>query len=217
MIPHSWDLSANDAIALQHQLAAQVDTSTPLKLDRIRYVAGVDCSVKDKVSRAAIVVMSYPELEIVETATEAITTPFPYIPGLLTFREGEVILKAHAKLEIKPDVYIFDGQGIMHPRRLGIAAHIGLWLQKPSVGCGKSRLIGKHDTLGAEKGNTTPIIDRGETVGMLVRTRTRVKPVYISVGHKTTLDTSVQLILNCTTCYKLPEPIRAADHLAGQF
>ena len=217
MIPHGWSLTPTEAIALQKQLADQVDTSTALDLEHIQTVAGVDCSVKNNISRAAIVVMRYPSLEVIETATEQIPTPFPYIPGLLSFREGEVILKAQEKLKQSPDVYIFDGQGIMHPRRLGIAAHIGLWLQKPTVGCGKSRLIGQHGDLATQKGSMTPITDKDETVGMLVRTRTNVKPVYISVGHKSTLETACQLILNCTTRYKLPEPIRAADHLAGDF
>lgn len=217
MIPHRWDLTASEAITLQKQLAGQIDTSTPLDLNKISYVAGVDCSVKNNISRAAIVVMAYPVLEVVETATDQIPTPFPYIPGLLSFREGEVILKAHKKLSHVPDVYIFDGQGIMHPRRLGIAAHIGLWLQKPTVGCGKTRLIGTHDELGQEKGEMTPILDKEETIGMLVRTRANVKPVYISVGHTATLDTACTLIMQCTTRYRLPEPIRMADRLAGQF
>ncbi len=217
MIPHTWNLSATDAIALQKSLAGQVDTQTPIDLENLRLVAGVDVSVKNNISRAAIVVMRFPALEQVEVATAQIPTPFPYISGLLSFREGAVILKAHDKLTTIPDAYIFDGQGIAHPRRLGIAAHIGLWLERPTVGCGKTRLIGQHDEPASEKGNQVPLMNRGELIGRVVRTRTNVKPVYVSVGHRATLDTACELILRCTTRYRLPEPIRAADHTAGQI
>lgn len=214
---HSWNLSAPDAIRLQKELAKQISTTTPIPLDQVRYVAGVDVSVKDEISRAAIVVFEYPSLTQVEVVYASIPTPFPYIPGLLTFREGAVIMNAHAKLTIQPDVFIFDGHGIYHPRRLGIAAHMGLWLKKPSVGCGKSHFIGTYGEVAPEKGSTTPITDKGEVIGMLVRTRDNVKPVYISVGHLATLDTAVELVLNCTTRYRLPEPTRMADHLAGIY
>ncbi len=221
MIPHRWDLSATDAIALQKSLAQQVDSSTPIDLANLKYVAGVDVSVKNNISRAAIVVMDYPSFEIVEVATAKIPTPFPYISGLLSFREGAVILKAHEQLKTAPDAYIFDGQGIAHPRRFGIAAHIGLWLDRPTVGCGKTRLIGKHEEPDLQKGSMVPLIHhrhgKDEVIGRVVRTRTNVKPVYISIGHHATLETACQLILNCTTRYRLPEPIRAADHIAGQF
>ena len=221
MIPHRWDLSATDAIALQKSLAQQVDSTTPIDIANLKLVAGVDVSVKNNISRAAIVVLEYPSLETVEVATAKIPTPFPYISGLLSFREGAVILKAHDQLKSVPDAYIFDGQGIAHPRRLGIAAHIGLWLDRPTVGCGKTRLIGKHDDPDSKKGSMAPLIHRrhgiDELIGQVVRTRTNVKPVYISIGHHATLETACQLILNCTTRYRLPEPIRAADHIAGQF
>lgn len=214
---HGWDLSAPEAIRLQKALATRIDTTTPIPLDEVHYVAGVDVSVKNDISRAAIVVFEYPAIRQVAVAYASIPTPFPYIPGLLTFREGAVILKAHAKLTIQPDAYIFDGHGIYHPRRLGIASHMGLWLQKPTVGCGKTHFIGTYGEVGIEKGCTTPISDQGEIVGMLVRTRTNVKPVYVSVGHLATLETAIELVLNCTTRYRLPEPTRVADHLAGQF
>lgn len=217
MIPHRWDLSATDAIQLQKELAAQIDTSTPLDIENLRYVGGVDVSVKENISRAAIVVLSFPDLKVVESATARMPTPFPYISGLLSFREGEVILAAHDKLKTEADAYIFDGQGIAHPRRIGIAAHIGLWWNRPTVGCGKTRLIGQHDELGTEKGAMQPLIDKSEVVGRIVRTRTNVKPVYISVGHHATLETACELVLRCTTRYRLPEPIRAAHNIAGDF
>ncbi|PJF44461.1 MAG: deoxyribonuclease V [Phototrophicales bacterium] len=214
---HAWNLSVSEAIALQKTLAKTIDTQTPIPLESIQYVAGVDVSVKNEISRAAIVVFEYPTLRQVEVAYESIPTPFPYIAGLLTFREGEVILKAHEKLKLQPDVYIFDGHGIYHPRRLGIASHMGLWLQKPTIGCGKTHFIGTYGEVGPKKGDTTPIFDGEEVIGMLVRTRDRVKPVYVSVGHLATLETAVELVFRCTTRYRLPEPTRIADQLAGKF
>jgi len=178
-------------------------------------VAGVDVSVKDGISRAAIVVMSFPELALVETATALRPAVFPYISGLLSFREGPVILEAGDKLQIAPDVFIFDGMGVMHPRRLGIAAHIGLWWDRPTVGCGKTRLIGKHAPLGEDKGAYQTVEQAGEEIGMVLRTRSRVKPVYISAGHRATYESARGLIMQCVTRYRLPEPIRAAHHAAG--
>ena len=217
MIPHAWNLSVTEAIALQKSLAVQVNIMTPIDFENLKLVAGVDVSVKNNVSRAAIVVMTFPDLEIIESVTAQMPTPFPYISGLLSFREGEVILAAHDKLTQTPDVYIFDGQGIIHPRRIGIAAHIGLWLNRPTVGCGKTRLIGKHAPLGNEKGTQEDLFDKGELIGRIVRTRTNVKPVYISVGHLATLETACDLIMRCTPRYRLPEPIRAAHIHAGDF
>ena len=212
---HSWDLTPHDAIALQHQLAAQIDTATPLNLDAIRLIGGVDVSVKDNVSQAAIVVLRFPELDVIETVRAAVPTPFPYIPGLLSFRQGAVILEALGKLHHAPDVLIFDGQGIAHPRRIGIAAHIGLFLEIPTVGCAKSRLTGTHDLLDDTKGAWVPLRDGDDTIGVVLRTRTNVKPVYVSIGHRATLKTARELVLRCTTRYKLPEPTRAAHRAAA--
>lgn len=214
---HAWNLQPDEAIALQKQLAQQVDTHTPIDIASVRFVAGVDVSVKNEVSHAAIVVLKFPELSIVEVATAQIPTPFPYIPGLLSFREGAVILEAHQKLQQLPDVYIFDGMGIMHPRRLGIASHIGLWLQKPTIGCGKTHLVGTYNEPALEKGSAAPVTYKKEIVGVVLRTKTNVKPVYISVGHLATLETAVELVLQCTTQYRLPETTRAAHNAAGKF
>lgn len=216
-IPHSWDMTPQEAIVLQKNLAAQVDTRTLIDLDRLELVAGVDVSVKNNTSQAAIVVLTFPEMQIVETALAEIPTPFPYITGLLSFREGAVILEAQKKLQSQPGVYIFDGQGIAHPRRIGIASHIGLWWDVPTVGCGKTWLIGQHGELAPEKGSYELLKDKGEDIGVVLRTRTNVKPVYVSVGHKATLETAWELVLRCATRYRLPEPIRAADHAAGNF
>lgn len=214
-IPHRWDLTPEEAIALQRQLAPQIDVATPINLDAIKYVAGVDVSVKDEISYAAIVVLTFPDLQRVEAATAQMPTPFPYIPGLLSFREGAVILQAHAKLTAKPDVYIFDGMGIAHPRRFGIACHMGLWLNAPTVGCGKTLLVGKHEDVPAEKSGFAHLVHRKEVIGAVVRTRDNVAPVYISPGHLADLDSAIELILRCSTKYRLPDPIRAAHNTAG--
>lgn len=213
---HRWDLTPAEAIALQHELAPQIDTATPLPLDELRLVGGIDVSVKDNISRAAVVVLSYPALEVVERITAAIPTPFPYIPGLLSFREGAVIVDALRQLRATPDVFIVDGQGIAHPRRIGIASHIGLWIDVPTVGCGKTRLTGTHGPVPPDKGAWTPLIDHGEIIGGVLRTREAIQPVFVSVGNRATLETALELVLRCTTRYRLPEPIRAAHNTAGQ-
>jgi deoxyribonuclease V len=214
---HLWNVSPNDAITLQKQLATRLIYDRPLDLTAISTVAGVDVSVKNEVSNAAIVVLSFPELRILETVTARQPTPFPYIPGLLTFREGPVLVEAFEKLQLTPDVFIFDGMGRAHPRRMGIAAHMGLWLNKPTIGCGKTHLIGKYQEPALTKGSASDLTDRGELIGSVVRTKDKVKPVYISVGNLADLATSVALVLGCTTKYRLPEPIRAAHNTAGQF
>ncbi|MCL4248685.1 MAG: deoxyribonuclease V [Anaerolineae bacterium] len=214
---HNWNLTPGEAIALQKQLAQQLIDDHPLDLAAIRLVAGVDVSVKDNVSQAAVVVLSFPELQVIETVTARQPTPFPYIPGLLSFREGPVLVDAFEQLTQEPDVFIFDGMGRAHPRRIGIAAHMGLWLKKPTIGCGKTHLVGRFVAPAASKGSYSPLTDRGETLGVVLRTRDNVKPVYISVGHLAELTTSIELVLRCTTKYRLPDPIRAAHNAAGKF
>jgi deoxyribonuclease V len=212
---HAWNLTPQDAIRVQTDLAPQVITDTPLPLESIRLVAGVDVSVKNDMSRAAVVVLRFPALDIVETVTADRPTTFPYVPGLLSFREGAVILDALRKLESTPDVFMFDGQGIIHPRRLGIASHIGLWIDAPTVGCAKSYLLGQYDAVPAEKGSCSPLVDRGETLGVVLRTRTNVKPVFVSAGHRITREDAHKLVLACATRYRLPAPTRAAHIAAG--
>jgi deoxyribonuclease V len=219
---HDWNVSANEAIALQKTLAAQLIYDRPLDLDAIKLVAGVDVSVKPDAagvpqSQAAIAVLSFPDLQPVETALAHMPTPFPYIPGLLSFREGPVLEAAFAQLKSEPDAFIFDGMGRAHPRRIGIAAHMGLWLNKPTIGCGKTLLIGHHKEPGIERGSYTDLIDRNEVIGVALRTRDKVKPVYISPGHLCDLPSAIALTMRCVTRYRLPEPIRAAHHAAGEF
>lgn len=212
---HDWALSPQSAIALQTELASRLDSDSPLDIDRIKRVAGVDVSVKDRQSRAAVVVMSFPDMAIIETVATRQATRYPYIPGLLAFREGPVILAALSKLRIEPDVFIFDGMGQIHPRRMGIAAHLGLWLGRPTIGCGKSHYIGEYNEPAAEKGSRSPLFYRGQQLGVVLRTRRGVKPVFVSAGHLASLDSALELVLACTPRFRLPEPIRAAHKAAS--
>lgn len=214
---HDWNLKPDEAIALQKQMASQIIWKQPIDLNAIQLVAGVDVSVKNEVSQAAVVVLRYPTLEVVETVLASQPTPFPYIPGLLSFREGPVLEKAFEKLAHTPDVFIFDGMGIAHPRRIGIASHMGLWLNKPTIGCGKTHLYGSYSEPAPERGAYSPLMSKGDVIGVALRTRTNVKPVYISPGHLADVDSSMKLILNCTPKYRLPEPIRQAHGAAGKM
>ena len=212
---HNWDLSPKAAIALQKELAPQLISDTPLDIAGITSVAGIDVSIKNNVSRAAVVVMRYPDLNIIETACAQEDTRYPYIPGLLAFREGPVVLAALAKLQSEPDVFIFDGMGQIHPRKLGIAAHLGLWLRRPTIGCGKTHYVGEYQAPGLDKGCRTILTYRDEQLGIVLRTRTNIKPVYVSVGHLAEINSAAELLLSCTPRYRLPEPIRAAHKLAA--
>ena len=214
---HDWNLSPAEAIALQKQMASEVIDDRPLDLKAITLVAGVDVSVKENVSQAAVVVLTYPDLQVIETVRAKIPTPFPYIPGLLTFREGPVLEIAFKQLQHEPDVFIFDGMGKIHPRRIGIASHMGLWLQRPTIGCGKTMFIGKYVEPPATRGSYADLVDKGEVIGAILRTKEKVKPVFISVGNLTDLATSIELIMHCTKKYRLPEPIRMAHNAAGQY
>jgi deoxyribonuclease V len=213
---HNWDLAPQAAIALQKELATQL-VDTPLDFSAIRHVAGVDVSVKNHVSQAAVVVLTYPDLQLVETVRAQLPTTYPYIPGLLTFREGEVLVNAFKQLQIEPDVFMFDGMGRIHPRRMGIAAHLGLWLDKPTIGCGKTHFIGTYTEPQVTAGSYSPLLDNDEQIGVVLRTRTGIKPVYISAGHRTDIQSALTLTLACTTQYRLPQPIRHAHNAAGQF
>jgi deoxyribonuclease V len=202
-------------MAVQERLRSQIVTDAPLPLGSIKWVAGVDISVKESQGRAAVVLLRYPEMVVEEAVLAEQSVSFPYVPGLLAFREGPSILAAMAKLSQRPDVLIFDGHGLAHPRRIGIACHIGLWTGLPSVGCAKSILVGGHGELGAQKGDWAPLVDRGEVIGVALRTRVGVKPVYVSEGHLVDLDTARELVLRCCTRYRLPEPTRQAHRAAG--
>jgi len=213
---HEWNLSYKEAIEIQRQLASQVRFTAIKRKPGI--VAGLDCAFsKDgKQIFASAMVIDLSDFSIIETATVSRKVIFPYIPGLLSFREAPACIDAIEKLKSTPDCLIVDGQGIAHPRRLGIASHIGLLIDKPTIGCAKSRLIGTFDEPASKKGSFSPLVDSDEEIGVVLRTRTDVKPVYVSVGHKCTLEDAINVVLRCTTKYRLPEPSRLAHQLVGQ-
>ncbi|MBD2347108.1 deoxyribonuclease V [Anabaena subtropica] len=214
--PHPWLLSVDEAITIQEELRNQVITQDQFS-QPVQYVAGVDMGFEadGTISRAAVAVLSFPDLQIIETNLAYRPTSFPYIPGFLSFREIPAILDALEKIETTPDIILCDGQGIAHPRRLGIASHLGVLLNIPTIGVAKSLLIGKHEELPDTRGSWQPLIHRGETIGAVLRTRIGVKPVYVSSGHKISLLTAIDYVLRCTPKYRLPETTRVADKLAS--
>jgi len=239
---HPWNLTYAEARALQSRLASRVRFVAARR--RPRLVAGLDCALgrDGRHVLAAVVVLEMGSWEIVETADACEPAVFPYIPGLLSFREAPACLAAVEKLTTTPDLFLIDGQGIAHPRRFGLAAHLGLFLDKPAIGCAKSRLVGRFDPPAPGKGAFSPLTDtpvppagagRGtmdegrwtspprntteETIGVVLRTRTGVKPLFVSVGHKCTLDDAIGLVLACTTRYRLPEPARLAHKLVSRL
>jgi deoxyribonuclease V len=213
---HPWDLSPTEAIALQRELASDVECVDRLP-EKITRVAGVDVGFEDggRIARAAVAVLSFPDLAPMERSIARLDTAFPYIPGLLSFRELPAVLEALAHLSEPPDVILCDGQGRAHPRRFGIACHLGLLLDLPTLGVGKTRLIGEHEEPGPERGDWTALLDKGEIIGATLRTRPGVKPLYISGGHRVGLECAVRLTLACLTRYRLPETTRAAHRLAS--
>jgi deoxyribonuclease V len=214
---HPWNLTPKDAIALQQKLRGDVVADHKLDLNKIKTVAGVDVSVKNNISQAAVVVMTWPDFAPIETALAQRPTTFPYVPGLLRFREGEVLVEAFEKLQHVPDVFIFDGSGYLHPRRIGIACHMGLWLGVPTIANAKNRLCGSHAEVGPERGDWEPVTDKGEVIGAALRTKAGCKPVFVSAGHLSDLESAVALVMGSLTKYRLPEPIRRAHNAAGVF
>lgn len=213
---HRWDVSYAEARRIQDELAGRVRLK-PLP-DRVRLVAGADVSYARASGTlfAAVVVLKFPELQVVEERTARAPGRFPYIPGLLSFREGPVVLEALRRLGSRPDVVIFDGQGIAHPRRLGLASHMGLWLGVPTVGCAKSRLIGEHREPPARKGAWTPLTEGADRIGSVVRTRTRVRALFVSPGHLCDHEGARRIVLQCCIRYRLPEPTRLAHIAVGR-
>ena len=213
---HAWDLTPEEAIALQNELAGRIIRED--ELGEVRHVAGVDMAINETngLARAAVVLMNYPTLEIVEQHVYEEPIRMPYIPGLLSFREAPCVIGAFRQLRQLPDLVMVDGMGIAHPRRIGIASHLGLWLDLPTIGCGKSLFVGHYnkEALGEEAGSWVPLIHKKEVIGAMVRTRTRVNPMIISIGHKISLETSIKYVLACSKGYRLPEPTRQADKLS---
>ena len=182
----------------------------------VNTIGGVDVSIKDEFTRAAIVLLRYPDLAPMDSAVADAPLVFPYIPGLLSFREGPAVLAAWHKLQKKPDLLMFDGQGIAHPRGIGIASQMGLWLDRPTVGVAKSRLYGIHTEVGPKRGDRVDLLDKNTNViGAVLRTREKANPLYISPGHLMDVEHSVEFVMACSAGYRLPEPTRWAHKLAG--
>ena len=212
---HAWDVTPAQARQIQESLRERVVREDCL--GEIERVAGVDVGFpgRGRITRAAVAVLSYPGLEPLECAVVERRTRFPYVPGLLSFREVPAALDALALLHLVPDVLLCDGQGLAHPRRFGMASHLGLASGIPSVGVAKSRLIGTHDPLPGTRGARVALMDKGEQIGVVLRTRTGVRPLFVSIGHCVSLDTAVDLVLLCTPRYRLPETTRWADRIAS--
>jgi len=207
---HAWDLVPSTAAALQKELAVRVDVRTPLT--NLELIAGADVSYNrfSRMVHAAVVVIRVADGSIVETQGARHETSFPYIPGFLSFREAPALMQAFAQLKSEPDAIMLDGQGIAHPRRFGLACHVGLWLDRPCLGCAKSRLIGTFDEPGETAGSLAPLIDKGEVIGTVVRTKNGIKPLYVSAGHKIDLPGAVRAVLATCRGYRIPEPTRQA-------
>jgi deoxyribonuclease V len=228
---HNWNLSYSQAIALQKQLSEKVQM-IELK-NQPKTIAGIDCAFSRDKKRiiACVVLLKLPGFELIETENAVQKLTFPYIPGLLSFRESPACIAAVEKLKHEPDAFIIDGQGIAHPRRFGLACHLGLFFDKPTIGCAKSRLIGTFENPPLQKGtysllkdtsagnNQSSIINNQlrEVIGAVVRTRTNVEPVFVSVGNKCSLKNAIEITLNCTTKYRIPEPTRLAHQLVSKL
>ena len=210
---HSWDVTPEEARGIQNGLRTQVVRTD--RFGRINTVAGVDIGLKKDIARASVVVLSFPELQVVDSVVTESPVRFPYIPGLLSFREIPPLLTAFTQLQTEPDLVIVDGQGIAHPRRFGLASHLGLILDKPTIGCAKSRLCGQYEEPESEQGSYTYLMDKGEVIGAVVRTRENVQVVYISIGHRISLDSARTLTLACCRGYRLPETTRYAHNAAS--
>ena len=212
--PHRWDVSTAEARRIQLTLRDRVSFEN--SLGEVRTVAGVDVGMRGDVARAAVVVLAYPAMEPVEQSLTEMTAAMPYVPGLLSFREAPAILAACEKLDVEPDLFVFDGQGVAHPRRFGIASHVGVILDKPSIGCAKSRLCGTHQEPAPEAGSYTHLYHEGEIIGAVLRTRDKVSPVFVSVGHRLDLETAIAWVMACCKGYRLPETTRHAHRAASE-
>jgi deoxyribonuclease V len=214
---HDLDLSPSEASRLQRELGPKVVTGPALDLAGIGHVAGADVSTEGDRAYATVVVLDFPSLSPVEVQGFEGKLSFPYVPGLLAFREIPAVAGALERVQTPVDAVIFDAQGLAHPRRMGLASHLGLFLDVPSVGCAKTRLVGTHEEPDQEKGGSTDLVHRGEVIGKVLRTRKGVSPVYVSVGNGIDLDSSVELVLACSPKYRLPETTRQAHNAANRL
>jgi len=215
---HPWEVSPRQAIEIQKRLSRRVQI-LPLDRERVRTVGGADvCLSRERgILWAGVVVLEYPGLQTVEEKWVRGKAVFPYVPGLLSFREIPVLAKAFELLDTLPDLILCDGQGIAHPRRLGLASHLGLLLDRPTIGCAKTRLVGEFTEVGADRGAFSYLVHRRERVGAVLRTRRGVKPLFVSSGHKITLDQAMEIVLQCCSRYRLPEPVRQAHLLVNML
>ena len=215
---HDWDVDYKAAVAMQAELRERLILEDRLSGD-IRIVAGADisCTRGDDRLFAAVVLLDAASLDVIEEATYTGKTSIPYIPGLLSFREGPALLRSFEKLRNRPDVILFDGQGIAHPRGFGLAAHMGLILDIPSVGCAKTRLVGTFREPGGRRGQLSPLLCNEKRIGAVLRTKDRVKPVFVSQGHRVSLESAVKIVLQCARRYRIPEPIRRAHILVNRM
>ena len=213
---HPWNLQYSEAVKIQQELKDRLILEAP-KMD-LKLIAGADVSYSkgDDVFFSSVVVLEMPGMNIIEEATAESKMNFPYIPGLLSFREAPVLIKAFEKVESVPDAIIFDGQGIAHPRGVGLASHMGLILGLPSVGCAKKNLVGSYKPVGSEVGAYTPIVFKGDVVGAVLRTKRNVKPVFVSPGHKMDIPSAIEIVMKTCRGYKLPEPTRQAHLLVNK-
>lgn len=210
-----WPLDIGSAKALQKVLRKKIKIHPIKKLPK--YIAGADASFTDDIVTAVISLFTYPKLTHIEDVVVNSISLFPYIPGYLSFKEGPAILKAFEKLKIKPDILLFDGQGIAHPRGIGIASHLGIILDIPTIGCAKSRLIGEYKEPGSKKGDWTYLYHDGKRIGAVLRTRDGVRPLFISPGHMIDIESSIEIVMNCISRFRIPEPLRRADHLTRVY
>jgi deoxyribonuclease V len=212
-----WNLTPRQAMREQERLRERVVLKD--QFNSLRYVAGADVAFDPAtdIAFAGVIVYTFPALEEVERCMACRKLRFPYVPGLLSFRESPVLLAAFARLRTEPDVILIDGHGRAHPRLFGIACHLGVLLDKPTIGCAKSLLVGEHSELGAQRGGTAPLIFKGERVGEVLRTRANVKPIYVTIGHRVSLPTAVEIVERCLDGFRIPKPTREADHYVGDL
>lgn len=208
---HPWNVTPKEAIKIQMDLRERIELHD--SFNEIRVIAGADVSFDKNKNEGygGVIIYSFPGLEEIERKGVKKKLTFPYIPGLLAFREAPVLLKAFASLKTEPDIILFDGQGLAHFRRMGIATHLGILLNRPTMGCAKSRLIGKFEEPGEEVGCYSPLVDAEQTVGVVLRTKKRVHPIFVSQGNKISLKTCIEIILKCIDGYRIPKPTREAD------
>jgi deoxyribonuclease V len=214
---HPWNVSYRDAVEIQNALGSRIrirEFTGP-----VTRVAGVDVSFsrKSKALWGGVVVLGYPDLQRLDQGWAQATADFPYLPGLLSFREMPVLLDVLKGIKVEPDVVFCDGQGIAHPRGLGLAAHMGVLIDKPTIGCAKTRLVGEFTALGPNRGNSSPLTYKGRKVGVVVRTRSGVKPIFVSPGHAITVPQALEMVLNCSVGYRIPEPVRQAHQLVTRI